>query len=465
VTRGIALAEFAAMEIGLAVRASKHSVQQMMSMTRRLQAETPDAWDAWQAGDINHAKAIRINRAVRRLVRDESKRMLKHDGRRRGGVQDSGAAGSLAEPIHRKGRARADRRTTAPAIQDRYVSVRPDVDGISFLSAAMSALDATAVDQVLTTLAAAADRDDPRTQQQRRADALVDVLLGRVSNGRHVKWLSDNDNDNDDESDGGDEDFEDLDDHGDDDKFMDGVEFGGTSGWPTPGTQLPDVGATDASDAKGNVDDWDLPASAFRPDPPRGPNGTVTIAPASGAVPRTTPCPGAGTAQARPVQVSIGIIVSAPSLFGYTNSPGQLVDRSAPVLADSIRDLAAQPGTLFHRLLTDERGNLLDVTELGRFPSRKLGLAISYRDGACTNPSCTVPAAHCDLDHLIPVPEGPTTGANLDAKCRTDHLAKTHAGHRSTRTGPHTTAWTTPSGHTYHTDDERLPVEAFPDPP
>jgi len=87
VTRGIALAEFAAMEIGLAVRASKHSVQQMMSMTRRLQAETPDAWDAWQAGDINHAKAIRINRAVRRLVRDESKRMLKHDGRRRGGVQ------------------------------------------------------------------------------------------------------------------------------------------------------------------------------------------------------------------------------------------------------------------------------------------------------------------------------------------------------------------------------------------
>ena len=69
-------AEFAAMEIGLAVRASKHSVQQMMSMTRRLQAETPDAWDAWRAGDINHAKAIRINRAVRRLVRDETKRML-----------------------------------------------------------------------------------------------------------------------------------------------------------------------------------------------------------------------------------------------------------------------------------------------------------------------------------------------------------------------------------------------------
>jgi len=69
VTRVGASLQTSRTQIGLAVRASKHSVQQMMSMTRRLQAETPDAWDAWQAGDINHAKAIRINPAVRRLVR------------------------------------------------------------------------------------------------------------------------------------------------------------------------------------------------------------------------------------------------------------------------------------------------------------------------------------------------------------------------------------------------------------
>lgn len=83
--------------------------------------------------------------------------------------------------------------------------------------------------------------------------------------------------------------------------------------------------------------------------------------------------------QLRPVQVNIGIIVSAASLFGFTNTPGRLADRSALVSVDTIRDLAAQPGTLFNRLLTDDSGNLLGVTELGRFPSRKLGLAIGYR--------------------------------------------------------------------------------------
>lgn len=67
---------------------------------------------------------------------------------------------------------------------------------------------------------------------------------------------------------------------------------------------------------------------------------------------------------------------------------------------------------------------------MGRFPSRTPGLAIGYRDGVCTNPNgvctnpiCHVPAARCDLDHVIPVPEGPTTASNLDDKCRSDHRA------------------------------------------
>jgi hypothetical protein len=74
------------------------------------------------------------------------------------------------------------------SFQDRYVSVRPDLDGMSFLTAELSAVDAHAIDQVLTALAGIAEPGDPRTRQQRRADALVDVLLGRVSNGCHVVW-------------------------------------------------------------------------------------------------------------------------------------------------------------------------------------------------------------------------------------------------------------------------------------
>ena len=67
------------------------------------------------------------------------------------------------------------------SMADRYVSVRPDLDGVSFLSAALSSLDAASIDRVLTAIAAVADPGDTRTIQQRRADALVDVLLGRIS--------------------------------------------------------------------------------------------------------------------------------------------------------------------------------------------------------------------------------------------------------------------------------------------
>ena len=194
-------------------------------------------------------------------------------------------------------------------------------------------------------------------------------------------------------------------------------------------------------------DDFDLPATAFRPDPHASPpqpdpadpappasdpptGGTPSPNPYRKGRPVITPCP--HDHQTRPIPATIGVIISAQSLFGYSNTPGQLTDRSTLIPADLIRDLAQQPGTLFHRLLTDERGNLLDVTELGRFPSRKLGAAINYRDGTCTNPICTTPAHRCDHDHVIPVPEGPTTAAKPEQRlptrtpsenpCRTPHL-------------------------------------------
>ena len=53
------------------------------------------------------------------------------------------------------------------------------------------------------------------------------------------------------------------------------------------------------------------------------------------------------------------MIISAQSLFGFSNTPGQLADRSTLIPADLIRDLARQPGTLFYRLMTDDNGNLL----------------------------------------------------------------------------------------------------------
>ncbi|HYN74148.1 MAG TPA: DUF222 domain-containing protein, partial [Nakamurella sp.] len=514
-------------------------VQNTMVIGRRLRADTPDAWDAWRAGDINYDKAERISRTLGKLVRDNSKALLNHvvvdvavckTGELLGRWLNQFVAriepDEQDERIHR-------------SLADRYVSVRPDLDGVSFLSAALSSLDAATIDRVLTAIAAVAHPGDTRTLQQRRADALVDVPLGRISNGCQTRWdgnetYSSDDVYSDDAVGQGTVDHDAVaegatdDDPGDDGSdaetapeptsdsaeaddgctglvpgSVDGavidagtgsdggmaVDFGSESA--VADSAVADIVDADLSadevdpdvvdlDAD-RIDDWDLPASAFRPDPPhagRAPIGptagaqqgdTGSIAP-TGVHPctcggRSAPAAAAGV-QIRPVQVNIGIIISAASLLGFTNTPGQLADRSALIPADTIRDLAARPGTLFHRLVTDTTGNLLEVNELGRFPSRKLALAVTYRDGVCNPDTCHVSATHGDLDHVIPAPEGPTTASNLKARCRKDHRAKTHAGHQTERTGPHTTTWTTPSGHTHTSHDDPLPVEEFPaDPP
>ena len=113
------------------------------------------------------------------------------------------------------------------------------------------------------------------------------------------------------------------------------------------------------------------------------------------------------------------------------------------------------------RPLTDPAGQLLDVAELGPFPSATLAAAIRFRDPVCTNPICHTAAARCDVDHVIPWPQGPTAAPNLAPARRHDHRAKTHAGFGAARTGDQAD-WITPTGHRYTNPADPLPVEPWP---
>lgn len=121
----------------------------------------------------------------------------------------------------------------------------------------------------------------------------------------------------------------------------------------------------------------------------------------------------------------IGIVVPVTSLAGLDDQPGASFDGSFALPADLVRDLATEPGTLFHRVMTDPLGKILDITELGRFPSNKLKTAIDIRDGTCRFPTCSRPAMQSDKDHHIPHPHGPTSPDNLRALCRRHHNIKT----------------------------------------
>ena len=40
----------------------------------------------------------------------------------------------------------------------------------------------------------------------------------------------------------------------------------------------------------------------------------------------------------------------------------------------------------------------------------------------CVAPGCGMPASRCDLDHVIPFPDGPTSADNLHPECKAHHL-------------------------------------------
>lgn len=134
-------------------------------------------------------------------------------------------------------------------------------------------------------------------------------------------------------------------------------------------------------------------------------------------------CTGDGATNSHAV---IGVLVPVTSLAGLTDEPGEAFDGSFALPAGMVRDLAAEPGTLFYRVMTDPLGKILDIAEIGRFPSARLHTAIEIRDGTCQFATCNRPAAECDKDHELPYPHGPTSGANLGALCRRHHQMKTH---------------------------------------
>ena len=67
------------------------------------------------------------------------------------------------------------------AMTERRVVVTPDADGMSQLWALLPSVAAQQIHQVLTAVAHRASHDDPRTTDQRRADALCDLVAGRLT--------------------------------------------------------------------------------------------------------------------------------------------------------------------------------------------------------------------------------------------------------------------------------------------
>jgi hypothetical protein len=145
------------------------------------------------------------------------------------------------------------------------------------------------------------------------------------------------------------------------------------------------------------------------------------------------------------VSTQVNVTIPIDSLAGLSEHPGT-VSGYGIIPADVARRLAAGDARWRAVLIQGATGAVLDVSPWAYRPRSALDRHVRLRDATCRFPGCTVPAAECDLDHLIPFPDGPTTAQNLHALCRHHHRLKHESGWKVTPLVDNGLRWTSPLG-------------------
>ena len=393
--------EFAADELALMLRDQPYQVRCLVARARRMAAGLPTVWEAFRRGELDAEQMRVIDRVARRVTETATLAAIDEQ------AVDAAQARSpkqlqvwllrLVVQLEPLAFAQRHRR----ALAERRVTVVQGTDGMGYVTGEVSAADAAAIDALLAATSRSLGAEDPRTDQQRRADLFADLLLGRIA------------------FDQPDREKEEADEADERERRKTTNPTIRTS--PRPAVSPPRREAARTSLRRTHLRrrsmaaGWRSKTSIPRP--------VSCWAPVCSASMRTARPAGNPSTRHRPASrvfrprlikrprtIRIGVVVPLASLLDASDTPGELADRSGfipgDILKDQISDALGSNGrdqVLFTRLLTDNGGRLLDVTELGRRPSTRLAEAINIRAGSCRFPTCTVPADRCDLDHHQPV--------------------------------------------------------------
>jgi Domain of unknown function (DUF222) len=414
--------EFVADELALMLRDQPYPMRCLVARSRRMAAALPTVWEAFRRGEVDLEQIRVIDRVARRVT--EAATLAAIDDKTVEAAQTRSPKQLSVwllrlvvqlEPLAFEERHRR-------ALAERRVTVVQGTEGIGYVTGEVSAADAAAIDAMLAATARSLGADDPRTEQQRRSDLFADLLLGRLALDQPDDTDDDLNSDYADESDG-----------------ADGCE------WLELENIDPDTGELLSTQLQRLNSDGE----------PIGEPVNTASQTSPGRTPKLIK---------HPKVQRIGVVVPLASLLGATDTPGELTDRSSFTPGEALKELVAETldpssrtDVLFTRLLTDNNGRLLDVSELGRYPSARLAEAIKIRAGTCRFPTCTVPADRCDLDHHEPVPRGATSGENMDPFCRRHHRGKTFAWLAALRDHDGVD-WTMPDAEHYRCVDEPLPT-------
>ncbi|WP_229053925.1 HNH endonuclease signature motif containing protein [Aeromicrobium sp. Leaf350] len=127
------------------------------------------------------------------------------------------------------------------------------------------------------------------------------------------------------------------------------------------------------------------------------------------------------------LRCDVAVMIDASVLTGAVEGPAEAADGSWQVPTDWLLHSAFAGDAFWHRMLLHPiTKDVLAHEYAGYSPPAVLRRALAFRSGTCATPGCLVPADECELDHVIPWPEGRTTGLNLKHRCKRDHARKGH---------------------------------------
>jgi hypothetical protein len=156
---------------------------------------------------------------------------------------------------------------------------------------------------------------------------------------------------------------------------------------------------------------------------------------------------------------SINVCVALSTLVGLDDEPGELAN-GHPLSATQARLIAFEPNSTWRRLITDERGVLLDYGRSTYRPPAALARFVRARDRVCVFPHCNRRAEACDLDHTIAWADGGHTKTdNLAALCQRNHTGKHEAGWSLKRLPDGGHQWTSPTSRHHDRPPTTYPVD------
>jgi hypothetical protein len=128
---------------------------------------------------------------------------------------------------------------------------------------------------------------------------------------------------------------------------------------------------------------------------------------------------GAGVRPVGPGEPLVNVVIDFDTLRGAAEHATDLAGYG-PITSDAARAVAAD--AVWRRIVTDPlTGTVLDVGRTTYRPPAGLADLVRARDGTCRFPGCRRSAAGCELDHLVPFPDGPTSAGNLADECSRHH--------------------------------------------